>query len=162
LGIKTMKKLSQMLVFGVAAAATLFTTLAPAEAGHRHWHNRDRGDAVALGVLGLAAGAIIGGAIADSNNNRRVYIDPAPTYYPPQPTYYPPAPSYQPAFRPAPVYHPAPAYRPAPVYRPVVSQGFQPWSPAWYDYCSRRYRSFDPSSGTFVGYDGQERFCVAN
>ena len=39
---------------------------------------------------------------------------------------------------------------------------FEPWSSEWYDYCSDRYRSFDPRSGTFMGYDGREHFCVAN
>ncbi len=27
------------------------------------------------------------------------------------------------------------------------------------DYCSRRYRSYDPSSGTYVGYDGYPHPC---
>jgi len=38
-------------------------------------------------------------------------------------------------------------------YRP------EPWTDDWYAYCSSRYRSFDPRSGTFIGYDGYERFC---
>jgi BA14K-like protein len=36
----------------------------------------------------------------------------------------------------------------------------QPWSPAWYQYCQNKYRSFDPGSGTFLGYDGQRHFCA--
>lgn len=35
----------------------------------------------------------------------------------------------------------------------------QPWTSEWYAYCSSKYRSFDPSSGTFLGYDGQRHFC---
>ena len=46
---------------------------------------------------------------------------------------------------------------PRPVYR--AGYGPEPWSPDWYSYCYSRYRSFNPNSGTFVGYDGYERFC---
>ena len=44
---------------------------------------------------------------------------------------------------------------PAPVYygRPA------PWTAAWYDYCSARYRSFNPRTGYFVTYSGKRRFC---
>jgi len=45
-----------------------------------------------------------------------------------------------------------PAYRPA-GYRP------EPWTEDWYAYCSSRYRSFNPRSGTYLGYDGYEHFC---
>jgi hypothetical protein len=30
----------------------------------------------------------------------------------------------------------------------------------WLAYCSQRYRSFDPASGTFMGYDGIRRPCT--
>ncbi|MBO6511456.1 MAG: BA14K family protein [Roseibium sp.] len=52
---------------------------------------------------------------------------------------------------PPPVYYPAPA--PVVVYRPA------PWSPAWYNYCSRKYRSFNPNTGYFLAYSGQYKFC---
>ena len=44
---------------------------------------------------------------------------------------------------------------PAPVYygRPA------PWTAAWYDYCSARYRSFNPRTGYFTTYRGHKRFC---
>jgi len=29
----------------------------------------------------------------------------------------------------------------------------------WEAYCSRRYRSFDPASGTYMGYDGYRHYC---
>lgn len=35
----------------------------------------------------------------------------------------------------------------------------EPWTSEWYAYCSSKYRSFDPSSGTFLGYDGRRHFC---
>ena len=75
--------------------------------------------ALGAGLVGLAAGAVIGSALTP----KQVYVAP------------PPAP-YQPV-----------GYRP------------QPWTEDWYAYCSSRYRSFNPRSGTFVGYDGYERFC---
>ncbi|WP_170984474.1 BA14K family protein [Rhodoligotrophos defluvii] len=45
-------------------------------------------------------------------------------------------------------------YRPAYVYG-----GLRPWSPAWYRYCSSRYRSFDPSTGYFRTHSGRLKFC---
>jgi BA14K-like protein len=62
-----------------------------------------------------------------------------------------------------PVYEPEPVYverrryyeEPEPVYvqeRPVYAdQGSVS--------CARRYRSYNPSTGTYVGFDGVERFC---
>lgn len=47
------------------------------------------------------------------------------------------------------------------VYEEPVYYGgrLQPWTPSWYAYCSERYRSFNPRSGTFTGYDGRTHFC---
>jgi hypothetical protein len=78
---------------GLAAAAALgfagVAAPAPAKAGCY-------GCAVGAGILGgVAAGAIIGSAIANSP-------PPPPAYYPPPPAYYPPPP-------PAPAYYPAAA-----------------------------------------------------
>ena len=39
----------------------------------------------------------------------------------------------------------------------VASDGY---TQAWLDSCSRRYRSFDPVSGTYLGYDGLVHRCV--
>ena len=39
----------------------------------------------------------------------------------------------------------------------VASDGY---TQAWLDSCSRRYRSFDPATGTYVGFDGVVRPCV--
>ncbi|WP_305988011.1 BA14K family protein [Roseibium sp. MMSF_3544] len=52
---------------------------------------------------------------------------------------------------PPPVYYPAPA--PVVTYRPA------PWTPAWYNYCHAKYRSFNPNTGYFLAYSGQYRFC---
>ncbi len=50
------------------------------------------------------------------------------------------------------------SYRaPVQVYR---GGRFEPWSPAWYADCDRRYRSFRPSDGTFQPYgNGPRQFC---
>jgi hypothetical protein len=48
---------------------------------------------------------------------------------------------------------------PPPAYYGPVSYGPPPWSPDWYDYCSSRYRSFNPRTGYFMGYDGIPHFC---
>lgn len=45
----------------------------------------------------------------------------------------------------------------APVYGGPVYVG----APAnWIAYCSRKYRSFDPRTGTFLGYDGRRHPCT--
>jgi BA14K-like protein len=47
---------------------------------------------------------------------------------------------------------------PPPYYGPVA-YGPPAWSPAWYNYCAQRYRSFNPHTGYFIGPDGQPYFC---
>lgn len=93
--------------------------------GHKKKKNNDVGAAVAAGIIGLAAGAILLGA-----TNQRSYAEPAPSYYPP-----------------------------APYPGRVSGTGYQPWSPAWYDYCASRYRTFNPSTGTYTTYRGEQKFC---
>lgn len=46
--------------------------------GYRdHRRHNDNSDAIALGIIGLGAAAIIGGAIANSNNPRVIYRQPS-------------------------------------------------------------------------------------
>jgi BA14K-like protein len=52
----------------------------------------------------------------------------------------------------------APPGPPAPAYAPVA-YGPPPWTPDWYSYCYSRYRTFNPRTGYFVGYDGVAYFC---
>ena len=78
---------------------------------------------------GLAAGAIIGGALV------------APRYY------YGPGPYY---------YGPGPYYGPAPVY---ADPGYGDPGSDPVAYCTSRFRSYDPRSGTYLGYDGQRHPC---
>jgi hypothetical protein len=50
---------------------------------------------------------------------------------------------------------------PRPVYvapAPVV-YGPAPWTPRWYSYCSAKYRSFDPRSGTYIAVNGVRYMC---
>ena len=48
---------------------------------------------------------------------------------------------------------------PAPTYYAPAAYGPPAWTPDWYTYCYSRYRTFNPNTGTFVGYDGYEHFC---
>lgn len=124
--MRFMKPITAALALTIAAASFVDT----ADARHRR-HRGDRGDAVAAGILGFTAGALLSGALA------------RPRYY----DYYEPAPVY--AAPPPVVYGPAPVYYSRP----------DPWTPEWYAYCSDRYRSFDGQTGYFLGYDGNYHFC---
>lgn len=79
---------------------------------------------------GLAAGALIGGAIAAGS---------APYY----------------GYGYGPYYGYGPAYAPAPV---VVEPGYVGGGDD-VGYCMQRYRSYDPGSGTYLGYDGLRHPC---
>jgi hypothetical protein len=73
------------------------------------------------------------------------------------------SPAYGFRYAPAP-YHSYRPYRPRVVapkpIRPPVSEGLpRPWTNRWYAYCSEKYASFDPRSGSFVTYGGRRRLC---
>ena len=72
----------------------------------------NRGAAVGAGIAGLAAGAIIGGAIANSQR---------PAYY--------------------------------------YDEGPEVVGDDAVSYCMSRFRSYDPASGTYMGYDGYRHAC---
>ena len=140
--------------------AVALTALAPAaQAGHRHknwqagpayeynhkrWQHPQRSynvrpvrryhdnDAAAAIALGIGAVAL-GAIIAGSANSQ-----------------------------PAPVYREVYPSRPARYNNHVATySSLEPWSAEWYDFCDRKYRSFNPSKGTYRGYDGLDHFCVA-
>ena len=90
---------------------------------------RGPGYGVGAGVAAVAAGALIGGAIASQNQG---YYDPAATY---------------------------------PVYSDPGYGGYNDAAPVVYNngdsvaYCEQTYRSYDPGSGTYLGYDGFRHPC---
>jgi hypothetical protein len=40
-----------------------------------------------------------------------------------------------------------------------VSGEIAPFTPAWYDYCRRKYRSFNADTGRYLGFDGELHLC---
>ncbi|MBS0248505.1 MAG: BA14K family protein [Proteobacteria bacterium] len=92
---------------------------------------RGRGAGVAAGI---ATGLIIGGIIASQPRYYGYYYGgPPPQFYGPQ-VFYPPG-----------------------YYGPMVTPGYGRGD--WLSYCFSRYRSFDPVSGTYMGYDGRRHLC---
>lgn len=122
---------------------------------HRHIHEhrvtRDNsGDTLAAGVLGLAAGAILGNVLKKPEQPQVVYQQ---------------VPQSQRVYQQVPqvVYQQIPQNQ---VIYEVQStttyqQLQQPWTHGWLQYCKKRYRSFNPQTGTFRGYDGLDHFCYA-
>jgi BA14K-like protein len=143
-----MNRLAKTAVLSLATAAAIIAPMTQASADHRR-HHRHNQDALIAGAIGLAAGAIIIGAITESNRPRRVYQEPV--YIDPEDDYYPPQPRI---IRP-------PVRHPKVVYYDDYAGGFEPWSRDWFRYCSNRYRSFNPDTGTYRGYDGRDHFCRA-
>jgi hypothetical protein len=49
---------------------------------------------------------------------------------------------------------------PPPVhYSPQAHYAPAPWSPDWYAYCASKFRSFNPSTGMYLTYQGTYRYC---
>ena len=147
-----MNRIFKTAVLSAAMAATMLVALPAANADEwRHHRHHGNGDAVAAGVLGLAAGALIGGALANDRpppDANRYYDD---GYY--NDGYY----DRDVRVRPAPVrrYYVEP--------RVVYADRYaEPWTRDWYEYCSDRYRTFNSRTGTFTGNDGEQHFCSAN
>ena len=143
--------MNRLLKTTILSAAVAATALAPlsANAGER-WHRyngRHHGshqsdDLLAAGIIGLAVGALAVAATTQpaygsGYNDRYVYDRPYPARR----------------------YYPA-AQEPDVVYLDEVG-AMEPWTREWYDYCSDRYATFNPRTGTFNGYDGLRHFCVA-
>jgi hypothetical protein len=141
-----MNGIAKVAIMAAALGATTLATLPAANAGdwrwrhHHSYHGSHHGDAVVAGIAGLAAGALIGGALSQ----------------PPPPRY-----DYYDYDRPRYVVRREVVVRRAPV-REYYAGGIEPWTRGWYEYCSDRYRSFNARTGTFTGYDGDQHFCVAN
>lgn len=133
-----------------------------------HHHKNNNGAAVAAGAAGLIAGVAIGAAVA--NAQQPAYTQAPPAYSPPP---------YAPAYTPAPAYAPPPAYS-GPYTGPYAAQGPVTYytgaggrvetrattpgdvamsGAAYQQSCAARYRSYDPGSGTYLGYDGLRHSC---
>lgn len=145
-----MNRLAKTILLTATAAALTLSAVGGASARDRHWHH-GHNDAWVGGAVGLATGLIVGSAIANSGPvyEERRYIDPSYEYEP-APVYRAPRRVYvEPGY--------APEYR----YARPVRAAVEPWTPQWERYCAYRYRSFDPRSGTYIGYDGRSHFCNA-
>lgn len=148
-----MNKFTKAAIAALIGVASLAPTFTSAEAGdwrndHRRpiYRHHNNNDALAAGILGLAAGAIIVGALSD-RSPRVIYEEPRRVYRPRHVTVhdYPDAPRR--------------------VYQDQVisyDDGVEPWTREWFRYCSNRYQSFNAETGTFRGYDGRDHFCAGN
>lgn len=153
-----MNRFAKASVLALATAATVIAPITQASAEHRRHHRINRNaDALIAGAIGLAAGAIIIGALTEQNRPRRVYrervydqpIYDEPVYVEPDEDYYPPQPK------------PRVVRRPQVIYSDDYAGDFAPWTRGWYQYCAARYRSFNPERGTYRGFDGLNHFCKA-
>jgi hypothetical protein len=158
-----MNRFAKASVLALATAATVIAPMTQASADdwrlRRHHRNAD---ALVAGAIGLAAGAIIIGALSEQNQPRRVYrehvydepvydeqVYDEPVYVEPDQDYYPPKP------------RPHVVRRAKVIYADDYAGDFAPWTRGWYQYCAARYRSFNPDRGTYRGYDGLNHFCKA-
>jgi hypothetical protein len=122
---------------------------------------RYRGRGYVGAGIGLAAGAIIGGAILNATQPRYGYgygpgygYDNGYQAYGYQQSYG----GYEPEYVEAPTYGYGQGYGqgygPGPAYRQgTVAAGRD------VGYCQQRYRSYDPASGTYLGFDGLRHPC---
>jgi hypothetical protein len=120
--------------------------------------------------LGLAAGAIVGGTIAASRpwyGYGGYSYDYSPSYYEGYPTSYYPSgtgyasgyygynPSYSTSYYTSDTDYGSGYYG----YNPGYSTNYSTSSAQDAAYCAQRFRSYDPGSGTYLGYDGQRHPC---
>jgi len=113
--------------------------------GYAHGYGRGDGYGIGAGAAALAAGAIIGGAMQQNQG----YDYPADSY----PVYPDQGPGVVYSDQgPGPVYSDqGPAYGDA---GPQVASDADSVA-----YCQQTYRSYDPASGTYLGYDGLRHPC---
>jgi hypothetical protein len=113
---------------GVALAATVLTTAAPAEAQRWRGGGRyDRGDVAGAALVGGIVGLGVGAAIA--SNRGGYYNGYYGPYYGPRYNYYAPPVVYRPrVYRPRAFYAPRYAYRGYAARRPIVRyRGVRRW-----------------------------------
>ncbi len=188
-----MNKLTKIAILSTTLLATTLATVETSSARERYpyWRKHHSGHignkALAAGAFGLAAGVIVGSALAAPAYRPRyyrarpVYIERAPIYVEPQPVYVEPVRRYvepdtyydqgydqgydqddgvQAGNR---DYFPDKPRRAADdeVFNSRQAGNFEPWSDQWRTYCSQKYRTFNQRTGTYHGIDGQDHFCTA-
>lgn len=42
---------------------------------------------------------------------------------------------------------------------PYTKTGLAPFTPQWAAYCARKFKTFNPNTGTYLAYSGRYRFC---
>jgi hypothetical protein len=120
-----------------ALRSLVLKNAAPGAVENVRWGGHWRGGGWGWGLGGFAAGAIIGSAIASPYYYGGYYPYAYP--YPAYPAYgYPP---------PAAPYYGGPGYAAPPPGGSDVA------------YCAQRYKSYDPGTGTYLGYDQQRHPC---
>ncbi len=113
---------------------------------------RNRGRGYVGAGIGLAAGAIIGGAILHATQPRGYYgygSDNGYNAYGSGQGYG----GYEPEYVEVPRYGYGQGYGGRGYRQSTVAAGSDP------AYCQQRYRSYDPASGTYLGYDGLRHPC---
>ena len=142
---------SKLLTYAATLAVAVPVILANgAPVSAQRWHGH-RGVGFGAGIAGLAAGALIGGAAAAVT---QPWWGHGYSYYGDYGYY--PGYAYGPGYVSAPAYAYAPDYDEGYVYR--AAPGYV--APGRDDaYCAQRFRSYDPASGTYLGYDGTRHPC---
>ncbi len=140
------------LLGGVAAltltGCAVLATVGPASAYERGWGPGWGPGAVAAGVIGGAVAAATSPLWAPGYYGYAPgYYDYAPGYYNTAPGYYDNAPAY---------YNYAPGYAIGPSVAPITPTGD---AVGW---CQAHFRSYDPATGTYTGYDGMHHPCPLN
>ncbi len=134
--MRFMKSVALALTLAITAALTLADS---ADARRRHYHGSHFGTGV---VIGLGTGLVFGSFVPRYGYGpgyygySRGYSGYSPRTYGYTTRYY------------------APRY-----YRPVPRVYVQSGGADWLRYCSLRYRSFNPHTGMFRGYDGRYHHC---
>jgi hypothetical protein len=124
--------------FAVAASAMplagglALENATPSNVESVQWRGRGRGWGWGGPAAGFAAGALLGGALL------------APRYYAPGPYYYGPGPYYA---------------DPGPYYADPGPDSADPAGGDPVAYCMQRFKSYDPRSGTYLGFDGYRHPC---
>lgn len=175
MSVRLLKPLALSAVIAVASITT-------ADAGgrhHRHGHGHGGGNFAVGAIIGLTAGAILGSVASENRARRRSeerYAAPPPprryressSYYEDDPVYYEDR-AAEPRFR----NYGTNRYEDQPYEgrryesqrnrendrRVSYDQAPRQFTPAWYRYCERKFRSFDRDSGTYQPLEGPRRMC---